>query len=111
MLALFAIAYGSLAAAAASIWALPADVAPTPQHVASLAGIQNFASNLAGIALTTFTGVMLQMTQGSFTIPLVVAGGFCVLGALSYLLVVGRVEPLRAQRNDALDEQAYARQT
>ncbi|GAB2922378.1 MFS transporter [Paraburkholderia jirisanensis] len=111
MLALFAIAYGSLAAAAASIWSLPADVAPTPQHVASLAGIQNFASNLAGIALTTFTGVMLQMTQGSFTIPLVVAGGFCVLGALSYLLVVGRVEPLRAHRDDALSEEAYARQT
>jgi Na+/melibiose symporter-like transporter len=111
MLALFAIAYGSLAAAAASIWSLPADVAPTPQHVASLAGIQNFASNLAGIALTTFTGVMLQMTQGSFTIPLVVAGGFCVLGALSYLLVVGRVEPLPAQREDARREEAYAHHT
>jgi sugar phosphate permease len=108
MLALFAIAYGSLAAAAASIWSLPADVAPTPQHVASLAGIQNFASNLAGIALTTFTGVMLQMTQGSFTIPLFVAGGFCVLGALSYLMVVGRVEPLDAAHDDARGEPAYA---
>ncbi|CAB3761789.1 MFS transporter [Paraburkholderia solisilvae] len=109
MLALFAVAYGSLAAAAASIWSLPADVAPTPQHVASLAGIQNFASNLAGIALTTFTGVMLQMTKGSFTIPLVVAGVFCVLGAASYLFVVGRVEPLNAKRDDAIDEQVYAR--
>ena len=111
MLALFAVAYGSLAAAAASIWSLPADVAPTPQHVASLAGIQNFASNLAGIALTTFTGVMLQLTKGSFTIPLVVAGVFCVLGAASYLFVVGRVEPLNAPRDEAIDEQAYARHT
>jgi MFS transporter, ACS family, D-galactonate transporter len=111
MLALFAVAYGSLAAAAASIWSLPADVAPTPQHVASLAGIQNFASNLAGIALTTFTGVMLQLTRGSFTIPLVVAGGFCVLGAVSYLLLVGRVEPLRAPQTESLADKAYASRT
>ncbi|MEX3947727.1 MFS transporter [Paraburkholderia sp. EG287B] len=111
MLALFAIAYGSLAAAAASIWSLPADVAPTPRHVASLAGIQNFASNLAGIALTTFTGVMLQLTRGSFTIPLVVAGGFCVLGAVSYLVIVGRVEPLRAPEASGVDEPAYAPRT
>ncbi|MCP3714972.1 MFS transporter [Paraburkholderia sp. CNPSo 3281] len=111
MLALFAIAYGSLAAAAASIWSLPADVAPTPRHVASLAGIQNFASNLAGIALTTFTGVMLQLTRGSFTIPLVVAGGFCVLGAVSYLLIVGRVEPLQAPEASGVDQPAYATRT
>jgi ACS family D-galactonate transporter-like MFS transporter len=111
MLALFAVAYGSLAAAAASIWSLPADVAPTPQHVASLAGIQNFASNLAGIALTTFTGVMLQLTKGSFTIPLVVAGVFCVLGAVNYLFIVGRVEPLDTKRTDAVEPEAYARHT
>jgi Na+/melibiose symporter-like transporter len=111
MLALFAIAYGSLAAAAASIWSLPADVAPTPRHVASLAGIQNFASNLAGIALTTFTGVMLQLTRGSFTIPLVVAGGFCVLGAVSYLVIVGRVEPLEAPEASGVDQPAYAPRT
>ncbi|MCC8395908.1 MFS transporter [Paraburkholderia sp. MMS20-SJTR3] len=94
MLAFFGIAYGSLAFAAASIWSLPCDVAPTPRHVASIGGIQNFASNLAGIVITTFTGVMVAMTKGSFTIPLVVAGGFCFLGAFSYLVIVGRIEPL-----------------
>ncbi|MBB5467585.1 sugar phosphate permease [Paraburkholderia sp. CI2] len=94
MLASFGIAYGSLAFAAASIWSLPCDVAPTPRHVASIGGIQNFASNLAGIVITTFTGVMVAMTKGSFTIPLVVAGGFCFLGAFSYLFIVGRIEPL-----------------
>ncbi|MGF6934733.1 ACS family D-galactonate transporter-like MFS transporter [Paraburkholderia sp. UCT70] len=94
MLAFFGIAYGSLAFAAASIWSLPCDVAPTPRHVASIGGIQNFASNLAGIVITTFTGVMVAMTKGSFTIPLVVAGGFFFLGAFSYLVIVGRIEPL-----------------
>lgn len=94
MLAFFGIAYGSLAFAAASIWSLPCDVAPSPRHVASISGIQNFASNLAGIVITTFTGVMVSLSKGSFTIPLVVAGGFCVLGAFSYLVIVGRIEPL-----------------
>ncbi|MEQ5839935.1 MFS transporter [Paraburkholderia acidicola] len=94
MLGFFGLAYGSLAFAAASIWSLPADVAPSPRHVASISGIQNFASNLAGIVITTFTGVMVAMTKGSFTIPLIVAGGFCFLGAFSYLVIVGRIEPL-----------------
>lgn len=95
-LACFAIAYGSLAFTAASIWSLPGDVAPTPAHVASIGGIQNFASNLAGIVTTTFTGVMLTITSGSFVIPLTVAGGFCVLGAAVYLFMVGEIAPLPA---------------
>lgn len=98
MLALFGVSYGSLAFAAASIWSLPGDVAPTPRHVASIGGIQNFASNLAGIVITTFTGFMVALTKGSFTIPLVVAGGFCFLGAFSYLVIVGKIEPLSLER-------------
>jgi ACS family D-galactonate transporter-like MFS transporter len=93
-LALFAIAYAALAFTAASIWSLPGDVAPTRRHVASIGGIQNFASNLAGIVTTTFTGVMLTITKGSFIVPLVVAGAACLIGASMYLFVVGRIEPL-----------------
>ncbi|GAB7521447.1 hypothetical protein PBS_04300 [Paraburkholderia sp. 2C] len=52
---------------------------------------------------------MLQLTQGSFTIPLVVAGVFCVLGAVNYLFIVGRVEPLDMQQADAVGHEAYAR--
>ena len=44
--------------------------------------------------ITTFTGVMLVLTKGSFLVPLAVAGGLCVVGALSYLFIVGKVEPL-----------------
>jgi MFS family permease len=94
-LALFALAYSALTFTAANIWSLPSDVAPTPRHVASISGIQNCAANLAGIVTTTFTGVMLMITKGSFLIPLSVAGGFCVLGALVYLFLVGKIEPLR----------------
>jgi ACS family D-galactonate transporter-like MFS transporter len=97
MLGTFGVAYGSLAFAAASIWSLPGDVAPTPDYVASIGGIQNFASNLAGIVITTFTGFMVQLSKGSFTVPLVVAGGFCFLGAFSYLVIVGKIEPLNVE--------------
>ena len=100
MLTFFSIAYGSLGFAAPCIWSLPGDVAPTPDHVGSIGGIQNFASNLAGIVITTFTGAMLALTKGSFTIPLCVAGMFCLLGACSYLFLVGKIEPLALPNAD-----------
>src|ERR1700712_2836153 len=93
-LGLFGIAYASLAFTAASIWSLPGDVAPTRAHVASIGGIQNFASNLAGVVTTSFTGVMLTITQCSFVIPRATAGGLCLLGAAISLFGVGPIEPL-----------------
>ncbi|MEN2474071.1 MFS transporter [Burkholderia sp. GS2Y] len=100
-LGLFALAYASLSFAGANVWTLVGEVAPTPAHVASIGGIQNFAGNLAGIFITTFTGVMLSITKGSFVVPLAVAGVLCVVGALSYLFVVGKVEPLPPLRSGA----------
>ncbi|KVN64784.1 MFS transporter [Burkholderia stagnalis] len=100
-LALFALAYASLSFAGANVWTLVGEVAPTPAHVASIGGIQNFAGNLAGIFITTFTGVMLSITKGSFAVPLAVAGALCIVGALSYLFVVGKVEPLPVLRGRA----------
>jgi len=92
-LVLLSLSYSSLTFAAASVWSLPADVAPTSRHVASIGGIQNFASNLAGICISSFVGVMLGKT-GGFVIPLLVAGGFSILGAVSYLVIVGEIGPL-----------------
>ena len=94
--ALLALSYGSLCFAAASIWSLPADVAPTPRHVASIGGIQNFASNTAGICITYIVGKLLAKT-GGFVAPLMLAGGFAILGALSYLFIVPEIKPLEAR--------------
>jgi len=96
-LALFALAYASLSVAGATVWTVVSEMAPTPGHVASISGINNFAGNLAGIMITTFTGLMVTLTSGSFLIPLAVAGGGCVMGALSYLFLVDRIEPLEAR--------------
>ncbi len=97
-LTLFTLAYASLSFTGANVWTVASEIAPTPGHVASIGGIQNFAGNLAGIMISTFTGVMLVITKGSFLIPLSVAGGLCLVGALSYLFLVGKVEPLPALR-------------
>jgi ACS family glucarate transporter-like MFS transporter len=93
-LALLSVSYASLAFAAASVASLPADVAPGPQYVSSLAGIQNFASNLAGISGPLIIGVLLVLSHGSFTLPLGLAGVIAVVGALTYGLLLRRVEPL-----------------
>src|SRR3954467_15987567 len=92
-LALLSVCYASLTFAAASVWSLPADVAPTPAHVASIGGIQNFASNLAGVLGAFTTGALIGATGGSYVAALVLSGGLSLLGALSYLVLVGRIEP------------------
>jgi MFS transporter, ACS family, D-galactonate transporter len=97
-LLLFSVAYASLAFAASSIWALVADVAPEAGLVATIAGVQNFASNLSGVVTTASTGFLLTISGGSFDVPLTVAGAVCILGACVYLFVVGRVEPLDTTR-------------
>ncbi|WP_079038544.1 MFS transporter [Streptomyces sp. NBRC 110028] len=94
-LTLLSVSYASLAFSAASVASLPADVAPTPRHVASLGGIQNFASNLAGVLGSTTTGLLLGFFNHSFVAPLMLSGALCVVGALTYGLVIKRVEPLR----------------
>ncbi|MBV9335958.1 MAG: MFS transporter [Solirubrobacterales bacterium] len=93
-LALLCLCYASLTFAAASVWSLPADVAPTPAHVASIGGIQNFASNLAGVLGATTTGALVAIAGGSFVPALVLSGVLGLAGAFSYLVIVGRVEPL-----------------
>lgn len=97
-LALLSVSYASLTFAAASVWSLPADVAPesvgsSVNWVGSIGGIQNFASNTAGILSPIVVGFFVG-TTGSYVTGLVIAGVLAIIGAFSYLLVVGRIEPL-----------------
>jgi MFS transporter, ACS family, D-galactonate transporter len=92
-LALLALSFSGLAFAASGIWSLPADVAPSRRYVASIGGIQNCASNLAGVSSPAFVGFMVDRT-GGFLVPLLVAGAVALLGAISYLVIVPRIAPL-----------------
>jgi hypothetical protein len=40
---------------------------------------------------------MLTITSGSFVVPLIVAGGFCILGAAVYMFVIEDIAPLTAR--------------
>ncbi|GAA1696569.1 MFS transporter [Nonomuraea maheshkhaliensis] len=92
-LALLSVAYAGSTFAAANIWSLPADVAPADRHVASIGGIQNFASNFAGIISPIMIGVLVDRTS-SFTVPLMVISAVALLGAFTYAVILKRVEPL-----------------
>jgi Na+/melibiose symporter-like transporter len=94
---LLSLSYGSLTFANASVWSLPADLAPTQGHTASLAGLMNFAGNAAGIAVSTSVGALLALTGGSYVLPLLSAFGFSILGLLIYLFVIRNVAPLEAR--------------
>jgi ACS family glucarate transporter-like MFS transporter len=83
----------SSAFAAGSVLALPADVAPTPENVGSIAGLQNFGSQIGGILSPIVTGVLLAADHGSYRLPLITAGLICLIGALVYAFMV-KVEPL-----------------
>ncbi|WP_336762493.1 MFS transporter [Asaia sp. VD9] len=91
-LVLMGISYAALAFTAANIWTLPGEVAPSASNVALIGALQNGAANLAGIGISTFTGAMLSLTHGSFVLPLGIAGLLCIVGALSYLFLMGPVE-------------------
>jgi MFS transporter, ACS family, D-galactonate transporter len=95
-IALLSVSYGSLTFANASVWLLPGELAPSTNHVASMAGIMNFAGSAAGVTTSIVTGALLDLSGGSFVAPLLVAGGFILLGIVAYGVVIQRVEPIRA---------------
>lgn len=80
---------GSLRLATGSVNALPIDLAPPPL-VGSLASMQNFLGNFAGVLAPIVTGSILAST-GSFVGAMVVAGAMTTLGAFSYLFILGPV--------------------
>lgn len=99
-LALLALSQCALCFAASSLWALPADVAPSPANVGSLAGIQGLASNLAGFVSPLVIGALLDTFDGAYFVPLAVAGGMSLVGALVYGFVLRSLVPLGSDRPD-----------
>jgi D-galactonate transporter len=95
-LAALSAAYFSSTFAAASVWALPSDVAPTPAHVGSIAGIQNTTANLAEVISPLLMGVLKAVTD-SFVLPLLIAGAVALVGASVYAFVLPQVRRLRLE--------------
>ncbi|BBN97924.1 MFS transporter [Sporolactobacillus terrae] len=92
-IALLSLSYAGLAFAAAALWCLPGDVAPQ-NMTSTLGGVQNCASNFGGIIGPIVTGFIITAT-GSFVPALVVSGIATLLGALTYLFWLGKVEAIK----------------
>ncbi len=81
-----------IGASGGSCWAVTQTVAG-PQVAGRWAGVQNFVGNLGGAVAPLLTGYLLGRT-GQFYWPFVITAVVSGLGALSWVVVVGRIEPL-----------------
>jgi len=70
-------------------WTLISDIAPR-KLMGLTGGLFNFASNLAGIVTPLVIGFIVS-TTGSFVDALLFVGGVALLGALSYIFILGDV--------------------
>ncbi|MDK8172269.1 MFS transporter [Curtobacterium citreum] len=101
-----AIAFGGTTFASSCVWCLPAEVTPVPDRVGSVAGLQNFAGNGAGMIGPIIIGALYGAT-GSFTAPLVLAGVIVFAGVLVYLFLVGPIRPMRHPAIDPAEQHEY----
>ncbi|MGH9631183.1 MAG: MFS transporter [Bryobacteraceae bacterium] len=84
--AIFSLA--GLGVATANYWALTQTVVPGAA-IGRIGGLQNTASNLAGVAAPILTGWLIQRT-GSYEAPMQAIAVLLLLGAASYALLVRR---------------------
>jgi sugar phosphate permease len=74
-------------------WSLPGLIAPKGT-VGSVGGIMNFFNNVAGIIAPIVVGFVFEAT-GSFAVNFLIAGAILVLGILSYVFLLGRIEQIQ----------------
>jgi ACS family D-galactonate transporter-like MFS transporter len=86
------IALGGLAAAAPVGWSIPSLIAPRG-GAGTVGGIMNFVNNLMGVVAPVATGYIVSMT-GSFNGAFLVAGIALFIGIFSYVILLGRIEPI-----------------
>src|SRR5258708_1606933 len=91
------ISLGGLAAAAPVGWSLPSLIAPKG-GVGTVGGIINFANNMMGAAAPVVTGFIVHTTH-SFTKAFLVAGAILGAGIISFVFLMGKIEPISEPTN------------
>lgn len=92
---------GALTISAATAWSVPGLIATT-DTVATVGGVMNFFANLMGIAAPIVTGFIASGT-GTFSLGFIVAGAFLVIGVLCYLFLLGRIEPIKVENEEPVE--------
>lgn len=90
------IALAGLSAAAPVAWSLPSLIAPKG-GVGTVGGIMNFANNMMGVVAPIVTGFVVDRTH-SFAGAFLVAGVVLLGGVASFVLLLGRIEPVPEPR-------------
>jgi ACS family D-galactonate transporter-like MFS transporter len=85
----------SLGMCSPNLWTMT-QILAGPQTAGKWAGLENFCGNLAGIIAPIAVGVILQRT-GEFFWAFAITGAVTLLGAASYIFLVGQVEPIKWQ--------------
>jgi ACS family D-galactonate transporter-like MFS transporter len=85
-----------------NLWAITQTIAG-PQAAGKWTGLQNFAGNLSGFVSPMLTGFVVGRT-GHFFWAFVALGVVLLAGALSWALIVGRVEPVAWDRHASEQE-------
>lgn len=86
------LALGGLAAAAPVAWTLPSLISPRGS-VGTVGGIVNCSGQIAAISAPIVTGYLVSATH-SFAAAFATSSATLVLGIASYILMLGRIEPI-----------------
>lgn len=103
-LVLMSISYLASSFTITTIWCLPADVVPT-STVGVLGGTQNFFSNIGSALSPIIVGALYQAT-GSFVIPLALSGVVCIVGALTFGIVLPKVDQIEFREDEFVPAKA-----
>jgi len=87
------IGLGGLSAAAPVGWSLPSILVPT-NSTGRVGGIMNFGSQIAAISAPILTGYLIHWSH-SYGPAFALAGVLILLGLVSYLVLLGRIERIR----------------
>ena len=87
---------GGLSAASPVGWTIPSVISPRGS-VGTVGGIVNFSNQLSGIAAPIITGYVLHAT-GSYLWVFRIAAIYLAIGILSYIFLLGRIEPVPPQQ-------------
>jgi ACS family D-galactonate transporter-like MFS transporter len=102
---LLSVSYAGLTIAASAVWSLPGDVAPR-NMTSIVGGMQNCISNLGGILGPIVTGYIISTTH-SFIPALIVSGAATLIGALTYLFWLGKIEPIDPSKEERFSHASY----
>jgi MFS transporter, ACS family, D-galactonate transporter len=86
------VALSGLSAAAPVGWSIPSLIAPRG-GTGTIGGVMNFFNNLMGAVAPAVTGFVVGATN-SFSMAFLVAGIVLLIGIFSFVVVLGRIEPI-----------------